>query len=162
MNKKEFVKGLADNMGVTVKEAAIAFDCFMDQLMATIATGDKFTIVGFGSFYSEDKAARTARNPKTGEPIEVPAKRVPKFKYSEKFKKTIFAGGATEAKAETEVEEVEEAVEVEDDVKFDVYDDEALSKLVDEQVVDESLIDDDPDIYIGPDGEEINLAEFDD
>lgn len=60
-----------------------------DTIVSTVASGEEVSIHGFGSFLAIDKEARTARNPKTGEAVNVPAHKAPKFKVSSAFKAAV-------------------------------------------------------------------------
>lgn len=60
-----------------------------DTIVSTVASGEEVSIHGFGSFLAVDKEARTARNPKTGEAVNVPAHKAPKFKVSSAFKAAV-------------------------------------------------------------------------
>lgn len=76
---------LAAKVGVDDKALKAVFDAIKDEVIA----GNKVDIVGFGSFLSADRAARTARNPKTGETVQVAAKKAVKFKVSKTFKDAL-------------------------------------------------------------------------
>lgn len=92
MDKKEFVKDLAGRLNTTQKDAATIYNAVMEKIIDVIASGDKLQVKSFGTFYSEVRGAREARNPSTGEKIQVPEKRVPKFRFSTTFKKNVFEG----------------------------------------------------------------------
>jgi len=79
MNKTELVVAVAAKTGLSAAKASEAIGAIFDTIAAEIATGEKVTIHGFGAFLMKDRAARTARNPSTGETIHVPAKKVAKF-----------------------------------------------------------------------------------
>ena len=89
MNKKELVNAVKDNMMVTRKEAEIAVASVLDAIVDGMVGDGKVSLVGFGTFSVVDRAARTCRNPKTGEPIAVPAKKAPKFKPSAALKVAV-------------------------------------------------------------------------
>lgn len=80
MNKAELVSAMAEKAGLTNAQAKKALDAMMDTTVNTLKKGDKLTLVGFGTFSVNEKAARTGRNPKTGEAIKIAAKKVMKFK----------------------------------------------------------------------------------
>ena len=65
MNKGEFVKAMADKAGVTLKEASVAYDAFVDVVTDALKQGDKVQLVGFGTFEVREKAAREGINPQT-------------------------------------------------------------------------------------------------
>lgn len=85
-NKSEFVALVAERLDGDRKRAAAALDAVIDTVYATIERGQKVAISGFGVFERRDRSARTARNPATGEPVEVAASRVPAFRPGAKFK----------------------------------------------------------------------------
>lgn len=89
MTKKEFVDIIAEKSDLKKYEAEKALNAVVETIMGKIADGDTVKLVGFGTFYSAKKEASTARNPKTGETVKVPAKTVPKFKFSTTYKKSF-------------------------------------------------------------------------
>jgi len=80
MNKTELIAEMADKAGLTKADAKKALDAFIDTTAASLKKGDKISLVGFGSFDVAKRNARTGRNPKTGEPIKIAAKKVVKFR----------------------------------------------------------------------------------
>ncbi|MFI0485255.1 HU family DNA-binding protein [Actinomadura sp. 9N215] len=88
MNKRELVDTISDRLG-SKKAAAEALDAILEAIQNAVAKGDKVAITGFGSFEKADRPARTARNPATGKPIQVPATSVPKFKPGADFKNLV-------------------------------------------------------------------------
>jgi len=80
MNKNELVKNIATSAGLSQVAAEKALNAFMDTIKDSLAKGDAVTMVGFGSFSVSKRAARTGRNPRTGESINIPEKKVVKFK----------------------------------------------------------------------------------
>lgn len=89
MNKKDLVNKVAEALNITKKDAGLAVTATIDSIANGIATDGKVTLVGFGTFSLAARAARVARNPQTGEPIDVPAKTVPKFKPSKNLKEAV-------------------------------------------------------------------------
>ena len=89
MNKEELVKEIAKKTKVTQKDAAEVLNALVDTIQKTVAKGNKVTLVGFGTFESRKRAARTGRNPQTGKEISIPAKTVPVFSAGKKFKATV-------------------------------------------------------------------------
>jgi len=71
---------MAKESGLTKAEARKALDAFMSSVKKTVAKNDKVTLVGFGSFEVVQRKAREGRDPRTGKPIKIPAKKVVKFK----------------------------------------------------------------------------------
>ena len=80
MNKAELIAKLADDAGVTKTQANAALDSFVEAVTKTLKSGNKVTLVGFGTFSVTKRAARKGRNPQTGAEINIPAKKVVKFK----------------------------------------------------------------------------------
>ena len=89
MNKEELVQEIAKKANVTQKEATEVLSSLIDTIQKTVAKGKKVTLVGFGTFESRKRAARTGRNPQTGKEISIPAKTVPVFSAGKKFKTTV-------------------------------------------------------------------------
>ena len=85
MNKKDIIKKVAENTGMTQKDVTAIVDIFVDAVMDSIKDG-KVSISGFGTFEVVERAARMGRNPKTGMGIEIPASKSPKFKPAKMFK----------------------------------------------------------------------------
>ena len=90
MNKEFLVKTVAGNIdGATKKDIEVVVNEVFDTIKNTLASGEKVAIAGFGTFDVADRAARTARNPRTGEEIAVPASKAPKFKASKTLKDIV-------------------------------------------------------------------------
>lgn len=88
MNKKDIIKKIAENTGVTQKDATIIVDEFLSVIVENVQT-DKVSIAGFGTFEVVERAARMGRNPQTGNEIEIPASKAPKFKPAKAFKDSV-------------------------------------------------------------------------
>ena len=86
MNKKGLTNFVAEEASITKKDANVLIGVVLDGIKAGIVNEGKVTLVGFGTFSVVKRKARTARNPQTGEAIEVPEKMVPKFKPSKALK----------------------------------------------------------------------------
>mgnify|MGYP006273363255 CR=1 FL=1 len=80
MNKGELIDKIAEDAGLTKAQAGDALEAVLDGVTSTLANGDKLTLVGFGTFSISKRAARTGRNPQTGQEIKIAAKNVVKFK----------------------------------------------------------------------------------
>ncbi len=80
MNKAELVTKIADDSGLSKSQANAALDAFTDAVGKALKSGDKVTLVGFGTFSISKRKARTGRNPKTGDSIKIKAKKVARFK----------------------------------------------------------------------------------
>lgn len=91
MNKVEMVNAISIKADCTKKDAAKYLDAVVETITETLAKGEKISLVGFGSFEVVDREARTGRNPKTGETIEIPASKAPKFKAGAKLKEIVNA-----------------------------------------------------------------------
>ncbi len=89
MNKEELVQEVSKKAKCTQKEAAEILSAFVDTVQKTVAKGKKVTLVGFGTFESRKRAARTGRNPQTGKEIKIAAKTVPAFSAGKKFKDLV-------------------------------------------------------------------------
>lgn len=86
VTKAELVDHLYDSMGLNRREAKEIVECFFDSIRETLARGEPVLLSGFGQFSVRDKRARPGRNPKTGEPQEISARRVVTFYASGKLK----------------------------------------------------------------------------
>ncbi len=93
MNKTQLVDALAERLGDR-RTAATAVDGLLETIVETVKGGDSVSITGFGVFEGRARAARTARNPRTGEAIAVPAATVPAFRPGVGFRTAVGGGGA--------------------------------------------------------------------
>jgi DNA-binding protein HU-beta len=82
MTKAELISKIAEDAGLTKATAGVALEAFLEGVTKTLKSGDKLTLVGFGTFSVSKRAARKGRNPFTGEEIKIKAKKVAKFKAS--------------------------------------------------------------------------------
>ena len=89
MNKDELVKEIAKKASVSQKAASDILSATLEVIEKTVAKGKKVTLVGFGTFEARKRAARTGRNPQTGEEIEIPASKVPAFKPGKALKDAV-------------------------------------------------------------------------
>ncbi len=89
MNKTELIQQTAAQTGLSRKDAEAAVNAALDVVTKALASGDKIQIVGFGSLETKDRAARTARNPRTLEPVEIPASRTVAFKPGKALKDAV-------------------------------------------------------------------------
>ncbi len=80
MNKAELIEAIASKADLTKADAKKALDAFIESTTKSLKKGDRVALVGFGSFSVAKRAARTGRNPKTGQEMQIPAKKVVKFK----------------------------------------------------------------------------------
>lgn len=86
MNKSEFIRAYADNLGVTIKDAEHNFQTFVDTLTQVLQTGKYVHVSGFATFEIKEKNARDGINPKTGEKLTIEACKSPTAKFSKAYK----------------------------------------------------------------------------
>lgn len=79
MNKAQLIDFIAGQEGLTKAAACRVLDTLLDTIQGAVSKGDEVVVIGFGRFVAKDTAARKGRNPKTGEEMKIPAKRVPRF-----------------------------------------------------------------------------------
>ena len=91
MNKTELVAAMAEEAGLSKKDAEKALKAFTDVVAAELKKGEKIQLVGFGTFEVSERAAREGRNPKSGEPMKIAASKSPKFKAGKALKDMINA-----------------------------------------------------------------------
>lgn len=89
MNKQALVELIHGKVGGTKVQAEEIVEGILDAITTTLKKGEEVSIAGLGIFSVKTRAARTARNPKTGEPVKVPATRVPKFRAAKALKDAV-------------------------------------------------------------------------
>ena len=89
MNKTELIAIAAEKAGMTKKDAERFLNAALDTVTATLASGEKVQLSGFGIFEAKTREARVGRNPRTKEAIEIPATRTPVFKASKALKDAV-------------------------------------------------------------------------
>ena len=89
MNKASIVDSVHEKLGGTKVQAEEVVDTIINSIVDSLKKGDEVSIAGLGIFSAKQRAARTARNPRTGEPIQVPAMRVPKFRAAKALKDAV-------------------------------------------------------------------------
>ncbi len=89
MNRTELVDVIAKKADLSKKDADAALKAFVDTVGAQLKKGDKIQLVGFGTFEVSKRAARTGKNPQTGESIRIPASKAPKFKAGKALKDLV-------------------------------------------------------------------------
>ncbi len=89
MNKAELIEQVASQTGLTKRTSGKAVDTVVSAISDCLARGEKVTLVGFGTFGVRQRKARTGRNPQTGETIQIPAKKVPKFVPGKNLKNKV-------------------------------------------------------------------------
>lgn len=89
MNKSELIDSIAEATGESKRTVQDVLEATIDQVQRQVKQGEKVSLPGFGTFERRHRAARTARNPQTGEPINVAASDVPAFKPGAGFKSFV-------------------------------------------------------------------------
>jgi DNA-binding protein HU-beta len=89
MNKGELVARISKDSGLTKAGVNRTLDALLDVVTKTLKKGEKVTLVGFGTFVVSKRKARTGRNPQTGAPIKIPARRVPRFAAGKELKDSV-------------------------------------------------------------------------
>ncbi|WP_341529892.1 HU family DNA-binding protein [Nostoc sp. UHCC 0302] len=89
MNKGELADAVAAKANVTKKQADEIISALLSVVTEAVANGEKVTLVGFGSFERRERSEREGRNPKTNEPMTIPATRVPAFSPGKQFKEKV-------------------------------------------------------------------------
>ena len=89
MNKSELIDKVAGQAGLSKSDAEKAVNSFITVIESAVAADDKVTLPGFGAWSRTQRAARTGRNPRTGEPVQIPASKAVKFSVGADFKKKV-------------------------------------------------------------------------
>ncbi len=89
MNKQELVAAIAQDAAMSKKDAERALAATINAISNALAEGDKVQVVGFGTFEVRERAARTGKNPRTGEMIKIAASKVPAFKAGKALKDSV-------------------------------------------------------------------------
>lgn len=89
MNKADLISKVHEEIDVTKADAERSVECVIGSIVDALKSGEEVSIAGLGIFSTKMRNARTARNPRTGEPIEVPAMRVPKFRAAKALKDAV-------------------------------------------------------------------------
>src|SRR4029434_7701216 len=92
MTKADIVDEIAERTGLTKKDVADTVDQFLDAVSRALASGKHIEIRGFGTFKVKDRKSRLARNPRTGDAVPVPPRKVPVFKVSKELKDMVAQG----------------------------------------------------------------------
>lgn len=98
MNKSELVDSIATEAGLTKEQANKALNAFISSVQGALERNDDVVLVGFGTFSVKERAARTGRNPKTGEPLQIAASKVPSFKAGKGLKDAVNPAPKAKAK----------------------------------------------------------------
>ena len=89
MNKRELVEAVADQTGLTKKVSGEVVNGIISAITDSLAREERITLVGFGTFQVRQRKAREGRNPRTGKKLEIPAKKVPKFRAGKKLREAV-------------------------------------------------------------------------
>lgn len=89
MTKRELIQRLAERLQISQKEARVIVDTVFEELEEALARGERVEVRGFGSFVVRSHDGYTGRNPRTGETVEVPSKRLPHFKTGKEMRERI-------------------------------------------------------------------------
>lgn len=89
MNKQGLADAVHAKLGGTKTQAEEVVDLIIETIILSLKKGEEVSIAGLGIFAIKDRAARTARNPRTGESVNVPAMKVPKFRAAKAFKEAV-------------------------------------------------------------------------
>lgn len=89
MNKTELTAIVAEKAGISKKDASAAVNAMFNEIENALVTGEKVQIAGFGSFETRERAARTGKNPQTGEAVEIAACKAPAFKPGKALKDAV-------------------------------------------------------------------------
>lgn len=98
MNKSELIEVAANEADISKAAAGKALDAAMDAIVKAVARGDTVTLIGFGTFKSSKRAARTGRNPQTGKELKIAATTVPRFTAGSGFKTAVAGKKAAKKK----------------------------------------------------------------
>ncbi len=89
MNKTELIVAIAEKAGTTRKDTEKVVSAMLEVIADQLAKGDRIQLVGFGAFETKHRAARQGRNPRTKEPVQIPATTVPVFKAGKALKEKV-------------------------------------------------------------------------
>ena len=89
MNKSELIDAIAASADIPKAQASRALDAVIDSVTSALKQSDQVVLVGFGTFSVKERAARSGRNPQTGQPIEIAAARIPTFKPGKALKDAV-------------------------------------------------------------------------
>ena len=89
MNKSELIDAASDKASLSKNDVSSALDALVETITESVARGDKVSVTGFGTFERRERAARTGRNPQTGEEMQIKASKAPAFKAGKSFKDAV-------------------------------------------------------------------------
>ena len=99
MTKAELIEDVSSVVEMSRKDSEVIVETIFDSIVKSLKAGDKIEIRGFGSFRTRQRKPRKGRNPKTGAPVDVPAKKIPYFKPSKELKDLVNSHQPTESSA---------------------------------------------------------------
>ena len=89
MNKQELIDNVSTQLGHSKRDVSNVIEAALEELKRAVARGEKVALAGFGVFQRHDRAARTGRNPQTGEAVDIKATKLPKFRPGAEFKAVV-------------------------------------------------------------------------
>lgn len=89
MNKSELIDAIVESADLSKQQATKALEAVLGSVSGALSDGDQVVLVGFGTFSVKERAARTGRNPRTGDPIEIAAAKIPSFKPGKALKDVV-------------------------------------------------------------------------
>jgi DNA-binding protein HU-beta len=89
MNKSELIDAAAESTGLSKNDVTKTLESILNSISGAVSQGDKVSLSGFGTFERRERAARTGRNPQTGEELQVAASKAPAFKPAKAFKDAV-------------------------------------------------------------------------
>ena len=89
MNKAQLVEAVSDKTGITKKKVGNVMDAVIKTITGALSQGEKITLVGFGTFQVRQREARKGINPQTGQTMQIPAKKVPKFRPGKELREAV-------------------------------------------------------------------------
>ena len=89
MNKSELIDSIAESAEIPKAVAGRALDAMIESVTGALQNGEQVVLIGFGTFSVKDRAARTGRNPQTGDPIQIAAAKIPSFKAGKALKGAV-------------------------------------------------------------------------
>ena len=89
MNRQDLISKICDDVKLTKKQANASLNSILEGISGALSSGDKISLVGFGTFKVTERKARTGVNPSTGKKIDIPARKVPVFKPGKKLKELV-------------------------------------------------------------------------
>jgi len=97
MNKSELVGLIATKAGLTKKDVDVVLGATLEAIIEAVTSGERITLIGFGTFEPRDRKAREGRNPSNGKPLSIPARTVPAFAASQVFRAKMAPSVAVKA-----------------------------------------------------------------